>query len=441
MSAAGRRVAHARAIVIVAAVLACAAIFFLGRAGTFYFDEWTFILTAPAWTARTYFQPHNEHPAILFRALYSMLLHTVGLRTYLPYLTLLLAAHLANVVLLFELVRRRAGDLVAIAAACLLMLLGAGWDDLLWAFQVAWLLSVAFGLGMLLALQAPPTPRRLAIAAACLAVSLMFSGIAAAFAVVAVVQLGLRAGTRRGLLWFLPVGVALAAWYLAFGRFGNHPNPQPTAANVLLDPLYAAWGLSQSAAGVIGEGGGIGLALLGIAIAVIGWHWFRRGADPYAIAVACGLVAFYALTGLTRAQLGIEQSGSSRYVYIAVVFWLVLLADAAGELPWRGTWRPALVACLFLAVFNSAVLLFAFATARTVVMNRQVADYYALAAERTDPCLNPNGMVDRLVMPSERHPADYYRAIDLFGDPIQGRALLDRASYDAGVRNLRKPNC
>ena len=441
MTAAGRRVAHARAIVVVAALLACSAILLLGRAGTFYFDEWTFILTAPHWTAETYFQPHNEHPAILFRTIYSLLLHTVGLRTYYPYLALLLAAHMANVVLLFELVRRRSGDLVACAAAFLWMLLGAGWDDLLWAFQVAWLLSVAFGLGTLLALQAPPTRRRLAIAAGCLLVSLMFSGIAAAFAVVVVVQLALRRETRRGLLWFVPVGVALAAWYVAFGRFGNHPNPQPTAANLLLDPLYAGWGLSQSAAAIIGEGGPVGVILLVIAAAVIAWRWSRRGADPYAIAVACGLVAFYLVTGLTRAQLGIEQSGSSRYVYIAVVFWLVLLADVAGELPWRGTWRPALVACVFLAVFNSAVLLFAFATARTVVMDRQVADYYALAAERNDSCLNPDGMVDRLVMPSERHPADYYRAIDLFGDPILGRPLLDRASYDAGLRNLRKPNC
>ena len=441
MTAGDKRVPHARAIVVAAGLLACGALLFLARDGTFYFDEWTFILTAPSWSFATYFQPHNEHPAVLFRTVYSLLLHTVGLRSYLPYLGLLVAAHLANVVLLFELVRRRAGDLIGIAAACLLMLLGAGWDDLLWAFQVAWLLSVAFGLAMLLALQDPASGRRLGLAAACLLASLAFSGIGLAFAAAAIVHLGIHRDTRRGLVWFVPVGVALAVWYVAFGRFGNHPTPQPTATNLLLDPVYALWGLSQSAGGLIGEGDWVGIAVLVLALAALAWRWTRYGLDSFAAGVAAGLLAFYLVTGLTRAQLGIQQSGSSRYSYVAVAFWLILLADAARVLPWRGTWRPALVACLFLAVFNSAVLLFEFATARTVVMERQVADYYALSAEQTDPCLNPQGAVDRLVMPSEMHPADYYRAVGLFGDPRQGRALRDHSSFDAGVKNLRKASC
>jgi hypothetical protein len=441
VTAAEKRVPHARAFVVVAALVACAALLFLARAGTFYFDEWTFILTAPGWTVATYFQPHNEHPAILLKSVYAVLLHTVGLRTYLPYLAVLLAGHLLNVVLLFELVRRRAGDLIAIAAACLVMLLGASWDDLLWAFQMAWIFSVAFGLAMLLVLQSPPTRRSLALAALLLLCSLAFSGIGVPFAVAAIVQLGIRPDTRRGLLWFVPVGVALAAWYVAFGRFGNHPNPQPTAANLLLDPFYAVWGLSQSAGGLIGVGGPAAVGLLVVAVAAIAWRWRRRGVDAFSLGIAAALVGFYLVTGLTRAQLGITQSGSSRYVYAAVVLWVILLADAARDLPWRGTWRPALIACLFLAVFNSAVLLFAFATARTVVMDRQVADYYALAAERGDPCLNADGAVDLLVMPSERHPAEYYRAIDTFGDPIHGTRLIDHAAYEAGVRNLRKAGC
>jgi len=441
MTAGEKRVHHARTIVVAAALLAAAAVLFLGRVGTFYFDEWSFILTAPHWNLATYLQPHNEHPSILSRALYSLLLHTAGLRTYLPYLAVSVAAHVANVVLLFELVSRRAGTLVAMSAAGLLMLLGAGWDDLLWAFQMAWLMSIAFGLATLLALQLPPTRVHLAIAATCLLLSFSFSGIGVPFAVAVAVQLGARAETRRSLLWFVPVAVAVGAWYLLFGRFGEHPDPQPTAANILLVPIYAAWGMSQSVAAVVGEGGWVGLGLLVLAAVAPGWRWTRHGPDAFSLGVMAGLVAFYLVTGLTRAQLGIMQSGSSRYVYVGAVCWLILLADVAQGLPWRGTWRPALLACLFLATFNSAVLLFSFATARTVVMERQVADYYALEAERTDACLNPDGVVDPLVMPSEIHPADYYAAIAAFGDPVQGRPLTDRASYEAGIRNLRRPGC
>ena len=432
------RVPRARLIVTVAALLGCAAVLWFSRAYTFYFDEWTFINTAPDWTLATYFQPHNEHPSMLFRAVYAALLNTVGLRSYVPYMTLLMLGHFANVLLLFELVRRRAGQVIAIAAAALLLTLGAGWEDVLWAFQMAWLASVAFGLGTLLVLE---SRSRIPLAIALVAVSLAFSAIGVVFAIAAGTRLLLTPGRRREVLWLAPAAVALVAWYAAFGRFGEHPNPQPGPANLFLDPLYAAWGLGQSAAGLIGEGGPFGPPLLVAGAAAIGWRWKRHGTDAFAISVAVALVAFYLVIGLTRAQLGFQQSGASRYVYIGALLWLILLADAARSLPWRGTWRPALVACVFVAWFSSSVLLFAFATARTVLSQRQVADYYALAAMRSDPCLDPNGAVDLLVMPAETSPALYYRAVDRFGDPRAGMPLVDQPSFEAGVSHLRKAGC
>src|SRR5207253_6534769 len=150
------------------------AILWFSRAYTFYFDEWTFINTAPDWTLATYFQPHNEHPSMLFRAVYAALLNTVGLRSYVPYMTLLMLGHFANVLLLFELVRRRAGPAIAIAAAALLLTLGAGWEDVLWSFQMAWLASVACGLGALLVLE---SRSRIPLAMALVAISLGFSAI------------------------------------------------------------------------------------------------------------------------------------------------------------------------------------------------------------------------------------------------------------------------
>jgi len=424
-------------IVVAAALIVCAVILWLTRTYTFYFDEWTFISTAPDWTLATYFRPHNEHPAILFRLAYSALLDTVGLRSYLPYMTALVVAHAANVVLLFELVRRRSGDLVALAAALLLLVLGAGWEDLLWAFQMAWLASVALGLGALLAMQ---NPRRMALATGLLAASLAFSGIGLAFAVAGTVQLLLTTARRRDVLWLVPVGIGLAAWYVAFGRFGNHPNPQPTAGNLLLDPLYTLWGMSQSVAGLIGEGGWVGAAVLAAAVAALAWHWWRHGADSFEIGAAAGLVAFYLVTGLTRAQLGVQQSGASRYTYIGAVLWLILLAGPARNLPWRGTWRPALTACLFLACFNSAVLLFEFSVAKTAQMERAVADLQALAAERGDPCLDPDGHSDLLVMPQVTARL-YYRAVDLYGDPVAGIPVHDQSDFEAARANLRKAGC
>jgi hypothetical protein len=434
MTAGGVRVPRARTLVVLATVATCSALLWLSRMYSFYFDEWTYITAAPDWSLTSFLQPHNEHPAILPQLLYAALLHTVGLRSYVPYMGLLLVAHAANVVLLFELVRRRAGDLVGLGAAMLLLFLGAAWEDLIWAFQVAWLASVAFGLGALLV-----TPSRPRLAAVLVLASLMFSGIGLFFAVAVTIQQALTDRRRRDLVWLGAVGVAALAWYIAFGRFAQHPNPPPTAGNLLVDPLYALWGLSQSAAGIIGEGGWVGAPLLVVAAGVVGWRWWRRGPDALAIGVATGLIAFYIVTGLTRAQLGVMQSGASRYVYVGAVMWLPLLADAARNLPWRRTWRPVLVACLFLACFNGTALLVSFAVARNVLMAREQADYAALSYERGDPCLNAAADPDPLVMPFVT-PRLYYRAVDYFGDPAT-LPERDRASFEAALVNLRRAGC
>ena len=432
------RVPRARLLVVMAAVVVCAAILWLSRDYAFYFDEWTFILPAgTSWT--DYLQPHNEHPVMLTRLIYSALLNTVGMRTYVPYLAVLLALHATTVVLLFELVRRRSGDLVAIGAAALFLVLGAAWENLLWAFQIAFVGSVACGLGALLVMD--PNRRRMLLAMLLLFGSLMFSGIGLFYLFAAAVRLVLIPDRRWDLAWLAPIAIAFAAWYVTFGHTGAPPRPISLAANLAVLPLYVLWGLGAAAAGLIGEDGLLGPVLLLLALAATGFNWTRRRPDAFAIAIAAAILAFYAVTGAGRAQLGYQQSGAGRYVYEGAVFWLLLLADAARELPWRGTWRPALVACVFLACFNSGVLLYAYSAAKSVQMQREAADLQALAGERRDPCLDPNASVDPLVMPQVDSPPDYYHAVDRYGDPIAGKSPIRGADFDRAVTNLVRPGC
>ncbi len=453
MKAADVRVPYARLLVATAAVIASIAILWMARAFTFYFDEWTFILPADSsWTA--YLQPHNEHPAMLLRLVYAVLLNTFGMRTYVPYMAVLLALHATTVVLLFELVRRRAGDLIGIGAAVLLLVIGAAWENLLWAFQIGFVGSVACGLGALASLlrgEIPPDSRsearggggaRSGLAATLLLLgSLMFSGIGLFFLIAAAVWLALTPGRRQDLVWLAPVALALVAWYLAYGRSGAPPAQTSLAGNIESLPLYVAWGLGASVAGLIGEGGLFGPVLLLLALAALGFSWRRRGPDGFTVGIAVALLAFYLVLGLNRAQIGYQQSGSGRYVYEGAVFWLLLLADPARDLPWRGTWRPALVACVFLACFSSSVLLFTFSVGKSAQMQREAADLHALAAERGDPCLNPNAIVDPFVMPQVISPPAYYRAVDRYGDPAAGTSAVRGPDFERARANLLKPGC
>src|SRR5712692_380112 len=286
MTVADRRVPRARLIVAAAALVACAAILWLSRGFTFYFDEWDFILNAPDWSFTSYLQPHNEHPAMLPRAIYAVLLSTVGLRSYVPYMLVLLALHAASAVLLFELVRRRAGDLIGVACALLLLLIGAGWEDLLWAFQMSFVGSVACGLGSLVALEDPPSRRRLALATGLLTASLMFSAIGLFFGLAAAVKLAATPSRRHDLLWFVPLGIAFAAWYLAFGRHASLTNAPSFASNLLVLPAYLLWGLGSSLLGLAGVGGVLALVFPFLAILVLVLAWRKRRPDALAMGVA-----------------------------------------------------------------------------------------------------------------------------------------------------------
>jgi hypothetical protein len=434
------RVPHARPLVVLAALVVSAAILLLTRSYTFYFDEWAFILGAPDWTLPTYFQPYNGHPAMLTRLIYTTLLATVGLRSYLPYMAVLLALHATSAVLLFELVRRRAGDLIAIGCAALLMVIGAGWENLLWAFQLSFVGSVACGLAMLVVLESHAR-WRMPVVAALLTASLTFSAIGLFFGLAAAVDLAATPERRKELLWIVPVAILFSAWFLAFGLHSTQSTAATANTNISVLPLYALWGLGASVAGLIGEGGWLGIPLLVLAAGAVGFAWWRHGCDGLALGTAAGLVAFYLVTGLVRGQIGYDQSAAGRYVYVGAVFWLILLGDAARHLPWRGTWRPAMVALLFLACFNSGALLVEYGTAKAAQMQRQVADLQALAAVRDNSCLYPSGAVDPLVMPVETNPALYYRAIDRYGDPTAGVPIVDRADLNQALANLLSPGC
>ena len=132
-------------VIVLSALLSAGAfvIYFVGRGLNFFYDEWDFILGRRGNSIDSFLESHGGHLVVVPVLIYKTLFAIVGLEHYGPYRLTDLALHLLCVILLFVLVRRRVGGAVAVIAAASLLFLGGAWQDLLWAFQITYLGSIA----------------------------------------------------------------------------------------------------------------------------------------------------------------------------------------------------------------------------------------------------------------------------------------------------------
>jgi hypothetical protein len=307
----------------VMAAVAFATLLYLGRHGSFYHDEWTFIAKSGG-TLTDWFGPHNEHWSTIPFLIHVVLRRTVGLTSYLPYLAVLLALHVAAAASLFVLVRRMSGALVALGASAIFLFLGSGDQNLFWAFQIGVVCSAAAGLGALAALS-HGRPRT---AMVLLLVAIASSSMGLPFVAAAGAMLLAKSGRRRQIVWVVPVAIVFLVWFVLIGSSGvagHDANFSPEALARL--PVFTAFGVTDSIDATFGLGAPID-ALLGLMTIV--WALIQaraRSLDVRAVAAAAGLVVLFVLIGLGRGQFGVEQASRSRYLYFGVPF--VLLGFAA----------------------------------------------------------------------------------------------------------------
>ncbi len=320
----------------------------LGRDMTFYHDEWALILKRDL-SIDGIFAPHNEHLSATIVILYRVLLGTVGMGSYWPYLGVTYALHLAVAGLVYGIVRAESPTGAsgwALGAMAIMLFLGAGGDDILWAFQSATIGAVAAGIGAVVV-----APRRPGLASGLLTIALATSGASLAFLVGTGVRLLL---TRpRAVAWLLlPSGLYLA-WYVTYGAAGVAALRSPSLDGV---PEYVATGLAATAAGVLGSSAPI-VGAVAIVLLLAGWL-ARRPVPSVVVALLAAGVAFYVIAGTVRAELGPEQAAASRYLYIVAPAFLVGGAIVLSRLPRRiGVGIGAVV--LVVALVGNAGLLVA----------------------------------------------------------------------------------
>jgi hypothetical protein len=409
------RVAHYGSLIVGLAI-----ILVIARDQWFFGDDWAIL--APHLDGAV-MQPHVGHwnlvPALVFPALRNL----IGLGSYLPYLLLALAAHLTVAHLTWRILNRVGVPAWgATIVGFLVVLLGAGAEDILWAFQFGFMGAVAIGLGIVLLLDRERLGAVRVVAVIMLAiVAPMFSGtfipLLAAAAIVGLV----RRGFLRTVVLFLPAAASYVTWYVSYALHdANTPQGVHTLAAAAYALLYASAMLA----------GGLGRALpyigLGVIPAVAVVVWFivtvRRGIRGQALpayALACGAVVFVLFTAYARSSFGLSAAGAQRYAYVTIVLLLPGLSLLVARLV-RGRRRWTIVAAvltMLLVVFNAATLEASgeLQAAREQASHRRIdADYTAVTTA------HPSTAVLQA-------PADPKWAPDLTGGDV--RELANRGQF------------
>lgn len=325
---------------------------------TFIADDWELLVKRHGWDPGYFLDPYHENIVVGPAILYKLLLSLFGMGSALPYYCVSIGLFLASAVLLFALLRRRAGDWPALIGAVLVLFLGAAFEDLFWAFQMGYFGSMVAGLGMLLALDREDE-RGDAIACALLVASLAFSSLGLTFLVGAAVEIatGRRPRARRAFVALLPFSL-YALWWVGWGHTAES---NFSAENIAGLPEFV---YNAAAAGIVsllglatGDGSEPdqphliwGQLLLVPAIAAVGWRIHRERGLPRGLAIALALGVFFWVSA-ALVQNADRLPTSSRYQYGSAVFLLLIASEALRgmRIP-----KPALGIGAAVAVFSLA---------------------------------------------------------------------------------------
>ena len=295
---------------------------FLGfhlRGQWFWWDEFEYLGSARGAYSplEKLLRPHNEHWSVLTGLSDRILRETVGLTVYWPYLVPGEAVHLLAMHLLWRLMRHLdVNPWIATAFAALFGLAGMGYENIVWAFQLAFAASTAVGLLTLnLVLGAEPlSRRRLAIVAALSLVNLATSGIGVIYLLLTGVLLW-RTDRRSALMTVAGPLVVYAAWTAVYGA---GPSKKSVDGLTFVYTLfeYVIMGVVSTVCRVVGvnrvetlAGLVAALVALGVGLVVVAVRFRRDAPLRLASMVALGAPAFFALAGSARVTSADSMEG------------------------------------------------------------------------------------------------------------------------------------
>lgn len=368
-----------------------------GRHQWFIRDDWALILTRrhvlhDTGVANWLFFPQDGHwltvPTLAYRALTGLF----GLGSYWPYLLTAMVPHVATVVVVRALCLRHGASPWTTTVLCtVLLVLGSGWENVLFAIQISYNLSLlGFLVQLLLTDHDGPVDWRDFLGLAAALVGLMSSGFGPFFIVGIAVFLVLRRRWVAAAVAVVPQLIAYGWWYLAYARDAPTNVVAGGKSQVAAFTLRA---LVATFTGVIGIATLAGIALLAT-LAVACWRPNRK-LDAAFVALAVTTVLMFAGIGFQRVGLGLQTAEASRYVYMGAMLLAPMLAvaiDRLGVLAQPALYAARLVLVASVLLNIGQMLSFGSDWAKRSTCDHVALDLLAAVPDRTatlDPQYQP----------------------------------------------------
>jgi hypothetical protein len=370
-------------------LLSGALLLYMGRGLTFFYDDWDWVLHDYGGGLSYLVVPHVGNISVFPAAVYKALFHLVGLNHYAVFRSVVIVLHLICGALVFVLAERRLSRVHALLAASLILFLGAGWEDLLWAFQVGYMLSITGGLAAWVLIERRGRWTELATML-CLVVAVGSSSLGIPILVGVAVELAWQRRWRSGWIVIVPA-LLYGLWYVTNGE------SQITANSAINAPGYAADLAAAAFGALVGRGLDWGHPLALLAVALLLWRLARPvSVSPRLAGLIAAGVSLWVVTALTRST--ISPAETSRYTYLgAVVIVLVGVELLRGVRVSHRATALAGVMVLYFAVTGLTVLHAGAAGLRTTSKKvaaelgaLELAAAHAPPIYRPDPQLAPN---------------------------------------------------
>lgn len=338
-------------------------------------DEWEFILDHHGISADSLLSHLNGQVMATIAVILTVVEELFSPASTWPLAVISVAAQVLVACMVWTYTRGKANDWYALAAGVLVLFLGAGWEIVVWSFNIGWKLGVAAGIGALVLFERRDDRLATVLAALLLVFGIFSSGSAAPFIAALAVYALWPETRRRALATIAPAVILFGLWKLTYGAEFAGRRTFLTVPETVYEVASHGFG------GLFGAGPELGAAIAVAAVIGLLIVFSRAQSIERSATVAlCLPLAFWMILGLERSDYGFFHS---RYMYSSII--LILLAGAHFVQYVRVT-APVKLA---------AAVLFAFAFVGQLQEMQDGARYLRGGSSATLSFVSALGMTDR----------------------------------------------